>query len=55
MGAQVHMINLLLPDEHIQHIVADAEDEILIVDPVMLEKLEAAYDEERSPPSSSTS
>ncbi|KOX93667.1 long-chain-fatty-acid--CoA ligase [Haloarcula rubripromontorii] len=46
MGAQVHMINLLLPDEHIQHIVADAEDEMLIVDPVMLEKLEAAYDEE---------
>lgn len=46
MGAQIHMINLLLPDEHIRHIVADAEDRLLIVDPVMLEKLESAYDEE---------
>jgi len=46
MGAQLHMINLLLPNSHIQHIVADAADRILIVDPPMLEKLEAAYDEE---------
>jgi fatty-acyl-CoA synthase len=46
MGAQCHMINLLLPDSHIQHIVSDAEDKILIVDPTMLEKLEGAYDEE---------
>ncbi|MFW5918989.1 MAG: long-chain-fatty-acid--CoA ligase [Halanaeroarchaeum sp.] len=46
MGAQTHMINLLLPDGHIQHIVDDAEDRILIVDPVMLEKLEGAYDED---------
>jgi len=45
MGAQVHMINLLLPDAHIQHIVEDAGDRILVVDPVMLEKLEGAYDE----------
>ena len=45
MGAQTHMINLLLPDGHIQHIVDDADDRILIVDPVMLEKLEGAYDE----------
>ncbi|UWG46753.1 Acyl-CoA synthetase (AMP-forming)/AMP-acid ligase II [Halanaeroarchaeum sp. HSR-CO] len=45
MGAQVHMINLLLPDGHIQHIVDDAQDRVVIVDPVMLEKLEGAYDE----------
>ena len=46
MGAQCHMINLLLPEAHIQHIVADAEDRILIVDPVMLDTLEDAYDAE---------
>ena len=46
MGAQTHMINLLLPDGHIRHIVEDAQDRILIVDPVMLEKLESAYDED---------
>ncbi|MFB6070033.1 MAG: long-chain-fatty-acid--CoA ligase [Halanaeroarchaeum sp.] len=45
MGAEVHMINLLLPDGHIQHIVDDAQDTVMIVDPVMLEKLEGAYDE----------
>ncbi|MFB6266983.1 MAG: long-chain-fatty-acid--CoA ligase [Halodesulfurarchaeum sp.] len=44
MGAQLHMINLLLPDSHIQHIVEDAQDRLLLVDPAMLEKLEGAYD-----------
>ncbi|MFB6109926.1 MAG: long-chain-fatty-acid--CoA ligase [Halodesulfurarchaeum sp.] len=46
MGAQVHMINLLLPEGHIQHIVDDAQDKVILVDPVMLEKLESSYDEE---------
>ncbi|MFB6093688.1 MAG: long-chain-fatty-acid--CoA ligase [Halanaeroarchaeum sp.] len=46
MGAEIHMINLLLPDGHIQHIVEDAEDRIVIIDPVMLEKFEGAHDED---------
>ncbi|GGL66793.1 long-chain-fatty-acid--CoA ligase [Halocalculus aciditolerans] len=46
LGAQLHMINILLPDSHIQHIVEDAEDVLLFVDATMVEKLDAAYDEE---------
>ncbi|QGA83693.1 long-chain fatty acid--CoA ligase [Halomicrobium sp. LC1Hm] len=45
-GAQLHMINILLPDAHVQHLVDDAEDAVLVVDPTMLDALEAAYDEE---------
>ena len=45
-GAQLHMINILLPDTHIQHIVSDAEDKLLFVDPTMLETLEDAYDKD---------
>ncbi|MFH5801749.1 long-chain-fatty-acid--CoA ligase [Haladaptatus sp. CMAA 1911] len=45
-GAQLHMINILLPDSHIRHIVSDAEDKLLFVDPTVLETLEGAYDEE---------
>jgi len=44
-GTQLHMINILLPDSHIQHLVSDSEDKVLVVDPTMLEKLEGAYDE----------
>jgi fatty-acyl-CoA synthase len=44
MGAQLHTINPLLPDQHIQYIVEDAQDKVLFVDPSLAEKLAAAYD-----------
>jgi fatty-acyl-CoA synthase len=46
IGAQLHMINILLPDRHVQHLVSDAEDRLVFVDATMVEKLEGAYDEE---------
>jgi len=46
LGAQLHMINILLPDSHVKHIVDDAEDVLLFVDATTVEKLEGAYDEE---------
>ncbi len=46
IGAQLHTINPLLPDEHIQYIVEDAQDSILIVDPSLVEKIAGAYDED---------
>jgi fatty-acyl-CoA synthase len=45
-GRQLHTINPLLPDEHIQFIVENAEDRIVFVDPSLSEKLAAAYDPE---------
>ena len=39
MGAQLHTINPLLPDEHLQHIVRDAGDRLLFVDPSLAETL----------------
>lgn len=45
MGAQLHMINIMLPETHVQHIVEDAEDDVIIVDPTMIGTLEQAYDE----------
>ena len=44
MGAQLHTINPLLPDKHIQHIVEDASDRVIFVDPSLAEKLASAYD-----------
>jgi fatty-acyl-CoA synthase len=44
MGAQLHTINPLLPDGHIQHIVDDAQDKVIFVDPSLAEKLASAYD-----------
>jgi fatty-acyl-CoA synthase len=44
LGAQLHMINLLLPDNHVQHLVSDAEDRLVFVDATMVDKLEGAYD-----------
>ncbi|MFW6435693.1 MAG: AMP-binding protein, partial [Halovenus sp.] len=44
MGAQLHTINPLLPDKHVQHIVSDAGDRLLFVDPSLAEKLAGAYD-----------
>ncbi|WP_136717816.1 long-chain fatty acid--CoA ligase [Halorientalis salina] len=43
-GRQLHLINPLLPDEHIQFIVDDADDHLIFVDPSLLEKLEGAAD-----------
>ncbi|EMA52123.1 long-chain fatty acid--CoA ligase [Halococcus thailandensis] len=43
-GRQLHTINPLLPDEHIQFIVENASDELLFVDPSLLEKLAGAAD-----------
>ncbi|WP_410764811.1 long-chain fatty acid--CoA ligase [Haloferax sp. DFSO60] len=44
MGAQLHTINPLLPDHHIQYIVENAEDRIIFVDPSLAPKLEGAVD-----------
>jgi fatty-acyl-CoA synthase len=41
-GRQLHLINPLLPDEHIQFIVGDANDRLVFVDPSLLPKLEGA-------------
>jgi fatty-acyl-CoA synthase len=46
MGAQLHTINPLLPDHHIQYIVENATDRLLFVDPSLVEKLDEAADEE---------
>ncbi|ELY59540.1 acyl-CoA synthetase [Natronococcus amylolyticus DSM 10524] len=46
IGSQLHTINPLLPAEHIQYIVENAEDRLLFVDQSLLEPLEAAYDPE---------
>src|SRR6056297_1208318 len=39
-GAQLHTINPLLPDHHIEYIVENADDRLLFVDPSLVEKLE---------------
>ncbi|WP_336326681.1 long-chain fatty acid--CoA ligase [Halovenus sp. HT40] len=46
IGAQLHTINPLLPDGHIQHIVDDAQNKVIFVDPSLAEKLDSAYEEE---------
>ena len=43
-GAQLHTINPLLPDEHIQYIVENAADRLLFVDPSLAETVASAYD-----------
>ncbi|WP_302082468.1 long-chain fatty acid--CoA ligase [Salinibaculum rarum] len=45
-GAQLHTVNPLLPDEHLQYIVEDAQDRIIFVDPSLAEKVAGAYDED---------
>jgi len=42
MGAQLHTINPLLPDEHIRFIVDNADDEVIFVDPSLAGKLAGA-------------
>jgi fatty-acyl-CoA synthase len=46
LGAQLHTINPLLPDHHIQYIVEQADDQVIFVDASFLEKMGAAYDPE---------
>ena len=46
IGAQLHTINPLLPDGHIQHIVSDANNKVIFVDPSLAEKLASAYEPE---------
>jgi fatty-acyl-CoA synthase len=43
-GRQLHTINPLLPDEHIQFIVENATDELLFVDPSLLDKLAGSFE-----------
>ncbi|WP_128477758.1 long-chain fatty acid--CoA ligase [Halorussus pelagicus] len=45
-GAQLHTINPLLPDHHIEYIVENADDRLLFVDPSLVEKLEGPADSE---------
>ncbi|WP_255149967.1 long-chain fatty acid--CoA ligase [Halorarius halobius] len=42
IGAQLHTINPLLPDDHIRFIVDNADDELVFVDPSLAEKLAGA-------------
>ncbi|MFA9415220.1 long-chain fatty acid--CoA ligase [Natrinema sp. HArc-T2] len=42
MGAQLHTINPLLPDAHIQYIVDNADDQLIFVDPSFAPKLAGA-------------
>jgi fatty-acyl-CoA synthase len=44
MGAQLHTINPLLPDEHVEYIVENAGDRVVFVDQPLVEKLEGAAD-----------
>ncbi len=46
MGAQLHTINPLLPDHHVQYIVENAADSVVFVDPSLVEKLAAAVEAE---------
>ena len=48
IGAQLHTINPLLPDEHIQYIVENAADQTLFVDHSLLPKLEGAVADDPS-------
>ena len=43
VGAQLHTINPLLPDGHVQHIVENAADRAIFVDHSFVPKLEGAY------------
>ncbi len=42
IGAQLHTINPLLPDAHIQYIVDNADDQLIFVDPSLAPKLAGA-------------
>ncbi len=44
-GRSVHTVNHRLPDEHLVHIVNEAEDRIVFVDPAFLDTVEAVADQ----------
>ena len=44
-GRSLHMCNMRLPDGHFQFTINDAADEVLFVDPALLEKVEANADQ----------
>lgn len=44
MGAQLHTINVQLPDDHIEFIINDAEDDVLLVDPGLVDTIERLWD-----------
>jgi fatty-acyl-CoA synthase len=45
-GSQLHTINPLLPDHHVQFIVENAADRLVFVNPSLLEKVGSAYEPE---------
>jgi len=49
IGAQLHTINPLLPDKHIQYIVENAADRTIFVDQSLLPKLEGAVADDPDP------
>ncbi|WP_254271705.1 long-chain fatty acid--CoA ligase [Haloarcula marina] len=49
MGAQLHTINPLLPDKHVQYIVENAQDRAIFVDASFLPKLEGAVADDPDP------
>jgi len=46
IGAQLHTINPLLPDHHVEYIVENAADRVVFVDPSFVPKVEASADSE---------
>jgi fatty-acyl-CoA synthase len=40
-GRSIHTVNSRLPDEHLESVVADAEDAVLFVDPAFLDRVES--------------
>ncbi|WP_135304545.1 long-chain fatty acid--CoA ligase [Haloarcula amylovorans] len=49
VGAQLHTINPLLPDKHVQYIVENAQDQTIFVDQSLLPKLEGAVADDPDP------
>lgn len=50
MGAQLHTINPLLPVDHVRHIIHEADDRVVLVDPSLLEAIEPAVESLASNP-----
>ncbi|WP_174811862.1 long-chain fatty acid--CoA ligase [Salinadaptatus halalkaliphilus] len=44
-GRSFHMCNMRLPDHHFVHTIEDAGDEVIFVDPALVEKVEANADD----------
>lgn len=43
IGAQLHMVNIHLPKQHVHHTVSEASDRILFIDATMVRRLENIY------------